>query len=69
MIPIPPLDGSRLLYVLAPEFVRRGMEAMEQFGLVILFVIILMASSGFELFILTAVNFFLDIFGVIFGIR
>ncbi|MEO7904505.1 MAG: site-2 protease family protein, partial [Candidatus Saccharimonadales bacterium] len=28
MIPFPPLDGSRVLYALAPEFIRRGMEMM-----------------------------------------
>ncbi|HEU4715599.1 MAG TPA: site-2 protease family protein, partial [Candidatus Saccharimonadales bacterium] len=26
IIPIPPLDGSRVLYALAPEFARRAME-------------------------------------------
>lgn len=33
MIPFPPLDGSRLLYVLAPEPVRRVMQTIESTGL------------------------------------
>src|SRR5690606_34627185 len=45
MIPIPPLDGSRALYAIAPEFVRRGMEIIEQYGLVFIFAIVLLASS------------------------
>lgn len=37
MLPIPPLDGSRAFYALAPEFVRRGMEVIEQFGILVIF--------------------------------
>lgn len=45
MLPLPPLDGSRVLYAIAPEFVRRGMEAIERFGIVLVFVVVLMASQ------------------------
>lgn len=69
MIPLPPLDGSRVIYVLAPEFVRRGMEALEQFGVIIVFAIVLVASSGFNSFMIAVINLFLNIFGFIFGIR
>lgn len=34
MIPIPPLDGSRLLYAFAPDFVRDAMERIESMGLI-----------------------------------
>ena len=37
MVPIPPLDGSRLLYAFAPESLQRVMEQLEQFGLFIIF--------------------------------
>lgn len=37
MIPFPPLDGSRLLYALAPDFVRRGMEIIESAGMLAIF--------------------------------
>ena len=44
IIPIPPLDGSRLLYAIAPDGVRDVMEKMEKslgvwlvFGLIIIF--------------------------------
>jgi len=67
MIPIPPLDGSRVLYALAPEFVRRGMEAVERFGVMFVFLIILVASPLIGRFMLAAINFFLEIFSHIFN--
>ena len=36
MLPIPPLDGSRVLYAVAPGPVQRVMEQMEQMGLLII---------------------------------
>jgi Zn-dependent protease len=68
MIPIPPLDGSRVLYALAPEFVRRGMEAVERYGIIFVFIIVLLASSLIGAFMLSAINFFLGIFSTIFGL-
>ena len=66
MIPIPPLDGSRVLYTLAPEFVRRGMEAMEQFGVMIVFIIILFTGSALGMFMSSAINFIFELFSRIF---
>lgn len=68
MIPIPPLDGSRVIYALAPEFVRRGMEAVEKFGIMIIFLIVLLAGSYLGIFVSSAMSFFLDLFGRFFGI-
>ncbi len=68
MIPIPPLDGSRVLYALAPDFVRRGMEAIEQFGIIFVFIIVLLASSAIGAFMLAVINFFLGVFSTIFGL-
>ena len=36
LIPFPPLDGSRLLYAIAPDSVRRIMELIESMGFVAL---------------------------------
>ena len=38
MIPFPPLDGSRALYAVAPDPVRRVMEQIEATGLIGIFV-------------------------------
>lgn len=66
IIPIPPLDGSRVLYALAPEFVRRGMEMIERFGIIVIFLIILVASPLIGTFMTASINFFIDIFSWIF---
>lgn len=68
MLPIPPLDGSRVIYALAPDFIRRGMEAIEQFGIIFVFVIVLLASSVIGQFMLTAINAIMNVFMVIFGV-
>lgn len=68
MIPIPPLDGSRVLYALAPEFVRRGMEIIEQFGVMFIFFIVLLGGSAIGTFMRTAMQFFISVFAHIFGL-
>ncbi len=45
MLPIPPLDGSRVLYAVAPEPVQNVMRQIESFGITILIVILLFGSS------------------------
>lgn len=44
MLPIPPLDGSRLLYAFAPEPLQRVMYQIESMGFVFLIVIILVLA-------------------------
>lgn len=66
MIPLPPLDGSRVLYAFAPEFVRRGMELVEQYGLLVVFAIVLLASRQIGIFMLGAIQAIVDVFSKIF---
>lgn len=49
MIPIPPLDGSRVLYAVAPESVQNFMAQLEQFGFFIIFGLILFVPAFGEL--------------------
>lgn len=44
MIPFPPLDGSRLLYAVAPEPVQRVMQQIEAAGLAVTLLIFLLLS-------------------------
>lgn len=44
LIPIPPLDGSRVLYAIAPDPVRGVFEKIEPFGMMI--VLILVVAGG-----------------------
>ena len=68
MLPVPPLDGSRLLYALAPDWVRRGMEKIETYGIVVVFVLLLLAGSYVGSFMGSAIEFFFHLFESLFGI-
>lgn len=67
VLPIPPLDGSRVLYALAPEFVRSGMEAIERYGVFFVFMIIIFANSLIVSYMSFVINFFLIAFARVFG--
>ena len=67
MLPVPPLDGSRVVYALAPDFVRRGMEVIEQYGLILIFAIVLLASSSIGMLMRGAITGILGLFTALFG--
>ena len=66
IIPIPPLDGSRVIYAIAPEFIRTGMRAIERYGIIVVFAVVLLFSSQIGTFIIAAMRFFIGIFSGIF---
>lgn len=66
MIPLPPLDGSRVLYALAPEFVRRAMESMERFGIILIFLLVLVASSTVGALMVAVMGALIDAFSFVF---
>jgi Zn-dependent protease len=68
MLPIPPLDGSRVLYAFAPEFVRTGMRWVEQYGIIFIFALVLIASGPLGIFMQAVISFFIDIFSAIFRV-
>lgn len=51
MLPIPPLDGSRVLYAFAPDSIRNVMAQLEQFGIVIVFALILAVPAFSQIII------------------
>ncbi len=51
MIPLPPLDGSRLLYAFAPEALQGVMAQLEQFGIFIVFALLLAVPAFSDLLI------------------
>jgi Zn-dependent protease len=46
MIPIPPLDGSRVLYAFAPEPLQDFMSSIEPYGLILIFGLVLLGGFG-----------------------
>jgi Zn-dependent protease len=69
MIPIPPLDGSRVIYAIAPDAVRRFMEVMEQYGIVVIFAVVMIGSQYIGQFIIATQQAILRLYGAIFGIQ
>ena len=48
LLPIPPLDGSRALYVLMPDAVRDFMNRIEKIGIIIIYILILAGGGAFS---------------------
>lgn len=69
MIPIPPLDGSRVIYAVAPDAVRRFMEVMEQYGIVVIFAVVMLGSQYIGQFIIASQQAILRVYSAIFGIQ
>ena len=67
MIPLPPLDGSRILYALAPDFIRKAMMLIERFGLIAVFILVLLMGPFLGTIIGQTMQFFIQLFITIFG--
>lgn len=68
MLPIPPLDGSRLLYAIAPDGARRAMEIIERQGIILVFALVLLFSSQIGQFIVGVRDAIIAVFAAIFGL-
>lgn len=68
IIPFPPLDGSRVVYALAPEFVRRFMEVMEQYGIVLVFILVMFFSSYIGQLMLAMITAMVQLFSKVYGL-
>lgn len=51
MIPLPPLDGSRVLYAFAPESVQQLMAQLEQIGIFLVFALVIMVPAFTDILI------------------
>lgn len=69
LIPIPPLDGSRVLYAIAPDGVRRVMEGMEQWGIILVMILVILVPGWLSMIMGGAMNGILDFFYWIVGGR
>ena len=62
LIPIPPLDGSRVLYAIAPDFVRNFMSKMEQYGFIIVYLLIFLFGDVFSSLMINGMNGIIELF-------
>lgn len=68
ILPLPPLDGSRVMYALAPDFVRRGMDVIERYGLIFVFMLVMLSGSLLGSYMSGSINGIIGIFSAIFGV-
>ncbi len=68
LIPIPPLDGSRVLYAIAPDGIRDFMEKMEySTGMIIVFVMVFFFSNYLSIYLVNAMQGILSFFFFLVG--
>ena len=68
LLPIPPLDGSRIIYAIAPEFVQSVMRKIEPYGIVVVFLLISTFSTVFAGYMQAAQTIIIEIFMGIFRV-
>ena len=62
MLPIPPLDGSRILYAFAPDAAQNFMRNMERFGIFIVMVLVMFLGPIFSVIMVSAMQAILALF-------
>ena len=68
LIPIPPLDGSRILYALMPDGVRELMDKIERGGVFLIYALILIGGGIFTSVMTGAITEVLKLFYWILGL-
>ena len=56
LIPVPPLDGSRILYAIAPDSVRVFLNKFEPYGIIVVYALILIFGQVFQSFMGNGIN-------------
>ena len=69
LIPILPLDGSRVLYALAPDGAREVMEKMERYGLIVVMLMIFVFSSALSKILVAGMYGILNFFCFLVGMN
>lgn len=67
LIPVPPLDGSRVLYAIAPDGFRNILVQFEQYGVIIVYALILLFGEVFSHLMIGGMNGILNFFYWIVG--
>ena len=67
LIPIPPLDGSRVLFAVSPEFLKEILMRIEQYGMMVMIVLVVIFGGALSNFLITAVNGIITMFVWILG--
>lgn len=68
LIPIPPLDGSRVLYAIAPDGFRNILAGIERYGIIIVYMMIFLFGEMFSSLMINGMQGILDFFYFIVGV-
>ena len=68
MLPIPPLDGSRILYAVAPNSARGVMQKIEQNGILLVMIVVVLFSDVIGQVMSGCIRAILRVFMNIFGV-
>lgn len=67
LIPIPPLDGSRILYAISPDPIRNLLSYMERYGIIIVYALILLFGEVFSHLMVNGMDGIVKFFYLIIG--
>lgn len=67
LIPVPPLDGSRVLYAIAPDSFRNVLKEAERYGLIIVYALILLFGELFSHLMINGMDGILNFFYLLVG--
>ena len=67
LIPIPPLDGSRVLYAISPDGVRNVLQNMERYGFIVVYALILILGEVFSHLMVSGMDGILNFFYFVVG--
>ncbi len=67
LIPIPPLDGSRVLYAVSPDAVRNFLSNIEGFGFILVYLLILLFGDVFSFVMVNCTQGIIDFFYLLVG--
>ena len=67
LVPIPPLDGSRVFYAIAPDGFRQVLANMEHYGIIIVYMMIFFFSEVFSHLMINGMQGILNFFYWIVG--
>ena len=67
LIPIPPLDGSRVLYAIAPDGFRHVILQIERYGIFIIYALILLFGNFFSSFMTGTMQGIINFFYLLVG--
>lgn len=62
LIPVPPLDGSRVLYAICPDSIREVLRRIESYGIILIYILILLFGNALSSFMIGGMSGITELF-------